>query len=149
MKPKPVRWTLLATALVLALPASGRAQGAECVVAYVLDGDTFNCRNGTTVRLLGTDAPEGGRFGDASRRALATLLPVDSRVRLEFDGERTDSNGRALAYVHTDGKMVNLVMVRLGYAFYRPDPDHPLHAAQLRAAEEEAKQARLGVWLKP
>ncbi|HUP19378.1 MAG TPA: thermonuclease family protein, partial [Gemmatimonadota bacterium] len=139
MKPNPIRWTLLAAALVLVLPATGRAQDAECVVAYVLDGDNFNCRNGRTVRLLGIDAPEGGRFGDASRRALATLLPVDARVRLEFDGERTDSEGRLRAYVFTNGRMVNQVMIRLGYAFFRPDPDHPRYAERLRAAEAEAK----------
>lgn len=147
----PVRRILLAlAAFALALPVSARAQEQEgCVVAFVLDGDTFNCRDGTTVRLLGIDAPEGGRFGEAARRALATLLPVDSRVRLEFDAERTDGEGRTLAYVFSNGRMANEVMVRLGYAFFRPDPDHRRFSPQLRSAENEAKEARIGVWLKP
>lgn len=138
---------LFAAVAALALTAAGPAAGQTrpCVVAFVVDGDTFNCRDGTTVRLLGADAPEGGRFGNASRRALLTLAPVDSTVRLEVEGEK-DSQGRTLAYVFAGEKMVNEVLVKLGYAFYRPDPDRTRYAPRLRAAEREAKQGRLGVW---
>ncbi len=133
--------------MILVSAGSAHAQRGTCVVAYVVDGDTFNCRDGTTVRLLGADAPEGGRFGDAARRALATLLPVDGAVQLQEEGERHDSKGRLLAYVFLgEGKMANEVLVRLGYAYFRPDPDHPRYAARLRAAEEEARKAKLGVW---
>lgn len=137
---------LYAAVAALALTAGPAAgQTRPCVVAFVVDGDTFNCRNGTTVRLLGVDAPEGGPFGDASRRALLTLAPVDATVRLEIEGEK-DSQGRVLAYVFAGEKMVNEVLVRLGYAFYRPDPDHTRYSPLLRAAEREAKQGKLGVW---
>lgn len=138
---------LYAAVAALALTAAGPVAGQTrpCVVAFVDDGDTFHCRDGTAVRLIGVDAPEGGRFGDASRRALLTLIPVDATVRLEVEGER-DSQGRVEAYVFVGEKMVNEVLVKLGYAFYRPDPDRTRYAPRLRAAEREAKQGKLGVW---
>lgn len=147
--PSPCGLLLLAgmlTVLAWARPDPARAQEGGCVVAFVMDGDTFNCRDGTTVRLLGIDAPEGGRFGGAARRALATLLPVDSRVRLETEDGATDSDGRMLAYVFANGRMTNEVLVRLGYAFYRPDPDRARYAVELRRAEQVARSGRLGVW---
>lgn len=141
-------FALLVAALVG--PGDAHAQGdpapGRCTVAFVVDGDTFNCRDGTSVRLLLVDAPEGGRFGDASRRALSTLLPVDTSVRLETDREVHDDQGRVRAYVYTDGRMVNDVMIRKGFAFFKPSPPNELHAARLRAAEESARQKGIGVW---
>lgn len=138
---------LLASSLA---PLSASAQNAArrtCKVAYVVDGDTFNCRDGTTIRLSQVDAPEGGRFGDASRRALATLIPVDREVRVENAAESRDDQGRLLGIVYLDdGRMVNDVMIRKGFAFFKPgSPDAP-HADRLRTAENEARSAELGVW---
>lgn len=119
----------------------------RCVVAFVVDGDTFNCRDGTSVRLLLTDAPESGRFGDASRRALSTLVPIDSIVRLETDSEVRDRQGRVHAYVYLDdGRMVNDVMIRKGFAFFKPSPSNERHAERLRTAEEIARRQGIGVW---
>ena len=127
-----------------------RAQEAapsRCAVAFVVDGDTFNCRDGTSVRLLMVDAPEGGRFGEASRRALSTLVPVDSTVRLETDREVHDSQGRVRAYVYDGaGRMINERMIRKGFAFFEPSLPNERHAARLRAAEEAARSDGVGVW---
>lgn len=154
-------FALVALLLVSALvaPSGARAQEGRaqervqadapqrCAVAYVVDGDTFNCRDGTSVRLLLVDAPESGRFGDASRRALSTLLSVDSTVRLETDREVRDRQGRVRAYVYlADGRMVNEVMIRKGFAFFKPSPPDQRYAARLRGAEEAARQDGIGVW---
>ena len=76
-------------------PAPARAQKEQvetlsCTVAYVIDGDSFNCRDGTKIRLLLVNAPESGPFGDLARRALVGLLPVGETFRIEFDRERRD-----------------------------------------------------------
>lgn len=140
---------LLVAAVAILRPGDARAQGTSCVVAFVVDGDTFNCRDGTGVRLIGVDAPERGRFGSAARRALATLLSVDSRVRLETDAESRDSQGRLQVYVFLpDGRLANEVLVRMGYAFYRPNPANDRFAQRLRSAEDQAKENKLGVWSK-
>ncbi len=148
------RWGIALLALMLGsvvgsgdAVAQGDTARQQCAVAFVEDGDTFNCRDGTRVRLLMVDAPEGGRFGDASRRALSTLVPIDATVRLETDREVHDDQGRVRAYVYLDdGRMVNDVMIRKGFAFFKPSLPNERHADRLRAAEEIARQKGIGVW---
>ncbi|MBW3660475.1 MAG: thermonuclease family protein [Gemmatimonadetes bacterium] len=144
-------FALLALLALIAAPRAASGQPAAppeaCTVAFVVDGDTFNCRDGTTVRLLLVDAPEGGRFGDAARRALATLVPVDSTVRIETDREIRDGQGRLQGYVRLDdGRLVNDVLIRKGFAFFEPNPPNHRHAGRLRAAEDLARSEGLGVW---
>ena len=43
-------------------------------------------------------------------------LVGNKEVQLEFDVETFDRYGRTLAYVWVDGQMVNLAMLREGYA---------------------------------
>ena len=137
---------LAAAGLAAAAPAS--AQDPEsCTVAFIVDGDTFNCADGTTVRLLLVNAAEGGRFGEAARRALATLVPKGSVVRIEPGAKPRDGQGRLRAFVYLpDGRLVNQVLIRLGYAFFEPDPPNTAHVDDLRAAENRARRERLGVW---
>src|SRR4051812_12582684 len=75
---------------------AGPAPAPGCLVGRVVDGDTFYCRDGRKIRLIGVDSPERGQ-GAAARgasRALAILLPVGRRVRLEGDAAATDRYGR-------------------------------------------------------
>jgi micrococcal nuclease len=123
------------------------AQTETCTVAFVLDGDTLNCRNGERIRLLLVDAPERGPFGTLARNALAALLPSGSEIRLELDEESRDKRGRLLAYVFlADGRMVNEMLIRQGYAFLKPGVVNRRHSDRLRTAESTARQQRLGVW---
>lgn len=146
-----MRHSLLILGLIalVATPLSVRAQGpgGPCRVAHVLDGDTFNCKDGRKVRLLLADAPEAGRFGDVARRALSTLIPVDSEVSLETDSIDRDAAGRTLAYVYIpDGRMVNEILISQGYAFFKPSRQNDRHAARLREAEEKARGEKRGLW---
>lgn len=119
-------------------------------MAYVVDGDTLNCRGGEHVRLFHVDAPEDGPFGDLARRALAALLPVGTTVQIETDGGSRDKQGRLLAYVLLeDGRMVNEMLIRQGYAFLKPTRNSDRHAERLRMAETHARENRLGVWTSP
>lgn len=136
-----------------AAPGSLRAQdqaGAgsfSCTVAFVNDGDSFNCRDGTKIRLLLVNAPESGPFGDLARRALAGLLPVGETFRIQTDRERVDSQRRVLGYVFLpDGQLVNELMIRQGYAFLKPSEDNRLYLARLREAEAAARETRRGLW---
>ena len=147
----------LALALVVAF-AWGLAPGAataqdegrrsiSCTVAFVIDGDSFNCRDGTKVRLLLVNAPESGPFGDLARRALVGLLPVGESFRIETDRERRDKQGRMLGYVFLpDGQMVNELMIRQGYAFLKPSEDNRRYLSELREAEAAARETRRGLW---
>lgn len=153
-----MRPRLLALAVLLAAAWSFRpdpglaqvnagAQSRSCTVAFVTDGDTFNCRDGSKVRLLLVDAPEDGPYGDLARDALAGLLSVGRTFRLEVDSRETDKQGRVLAYVFlADGRMVNEMMVREGYAFLKPDEINRKYLPDLRTAEAAARETGRGLW---
>ena len=88
-----------------------------CTVTKVTDGDSIVCGQLGRVRLLGIDAPELSQkpFGKQSQRALAAMIPVGTTVQLEQDVQSRDRNGRLLAYVWRNGRMVNWEMVRAGW----------------------------------
>ena len=130
----------------LLLPVSLDAQDT-CIVAHVVDGDSLNCRDGRSVRLLLVDAPDAGRFGGVARRALVELAPTGSVVRLETDSIPRDEQGRTLAYVYLpDGRLINEILVREGFAFYKPSREHGRYADRMRAAEAAARGENRGVW---
>jgi micrococcal nuclease len=113
----------------------------------VIDGDSFNCRDGTKVRLLLVNTPESGPFGDLARRAMVSLLPVGETFRIETDRERRDKQGRILGYVFlADGQMANELMIRQGYAFLKPSEDNRRYLPRLREAETAARETRRGLW---
>ncbi len=159
-----MKTTLVTTLLCLLLaPTAARAQAASpgatsprvvrdslpasCTVAYVLDGDTWNCEGGTVVRLLLVNAPERGKYGDLARRALSSLLVVGSTARLEYDARTYTSDGRLLAYVFLpDGRFVNEMLIREGYAFLKPKPPNERYANRLRRAERLARERKVGLW---
>ena len=123
--------------------------GGTCVVQRVIDGDTFACADRRRVRLLLIDAPELDQapYGYSARRQLASLLLLDSRVRLELDVDWQDRYGRTLAYVHLDdGRMVNVEMVRSGYALVSVYPPNVQYVERMRAAADSARAARRGLW---
>jgi micrococcal nuclease len=135
------------------MPRSG---SRSVPVTRVVDGDTFHVFRGArdvTIRLIGIDTPEvdwyGGEaecYGAAAGRFVGDLLE-DARVRLEFDADRIDPYGRTLAYAYlADGRMLNVLLVRRGFAdvsIYEPNDRYEL---RLRAVEAAARRARAGLW---
>ena len=124
-----------------------------CTVERVVDGDTLTCREAADrVRLLLIDAPELS-VGEPAARAsafLASLLPRGTEARLELDIQERDRYGRILAYVFTaDGRMINEVMARSGYAVTAVYPPNVRHVDRIRAAVAEARAARRGLWASP
>jgi micrococcal nuclease len=136
-------------------PEEGTLRGT---VVTVHDGDTIRVRlDGgpeETVRLIGVNSQELDDAREAVRlmaflakrftfgrlyRAKVTLLPGP---------EARDSYGRLLAFVRTaDGDLFNVTLVREGYAFaYLKFPFDEALRKELKAAEEEARQAGRGLW---
>lgn len=125
-------------------------------VLRVVDGDTIHVlRRGrdVTIRLIGMDTPEvdwyGGRaecFGARAGRFLIELLE-DRRVRLEFDEDRIDPYERTLAYVYlADGRMMNELLVRRGFAVVTIYQPNDRHQGRLRAAQARARSRGAGLW---
>jgi len=138
----------LVPALAAAARPSPRVPRPDCIVARVVDGDTFYCRDGRKVRLLGVDSPEQGQ-GPAWRQAqsgLARLTPVGGRVRLEGDVAPTDRYGRALAWVWVGGTLVNEALVRDGWAVRYTVPPNVKYADRIERAQNQARARHAGLW---
>lgn len=140
------------------------------IVARIVDGDTIDLVVGAgrdTVRLIGIDTPEkrvndrarrdAGRTGRDLETILAagraatgyieTLIGPGDAVRLEFDVRRRDKYGRLLAYVYLgDGRMINEVMLRAGFATVYTVPPNVRHVERLRGAERRAREEQRGLW---
>lgn len=141
----------LAAAIVAAwlVPARLPAQSAEsCVVARIVDGDTFYCRDGLKVRPIGFDAPERGQgeiYG-LSRDALARLLEPGDTVRLEHDVAQMDRYGRRLAWVWRDTLLVNEAMVAGGWGLLYTVSPNVKYVSRLEAAQRRARESGAGLW---
>mgnify|MGYP006183005589 CR=1 FL=1 len=139
----------LILSLFLACGGSALSQSETCTVARVSDGDSITCADGTRVRFLSIDAPEldQGPFGRAAQAYLEAILPEGTEARLEIDVERTDRYDRLLAYVYRpDGRMVNRLMVRQGFAVAYVGPPNVRHVETIRAAADSARTQGLGLW---
>lgn len=127
------------------------ADAGEAWVDYVHDGDTLFLTDGRKVRLLGIDTPEVGEhaecYGDVARERLRTLLPAGTHVRTVADVQPLDRYGRSLLFLFTDdGALVNLGLIRDGYAEAVVLEPNVLWADRLEAAEDAAQAASLGMW---
>lgn len=102
-------------------------QEVSCVVERITDGDTIAC-------ML------------AWRNAWAARLPVGSQATLALDVEHRDQYGRLLAYVYRpEGRMVNAMMVRQGFAVPLVVPPNVRHVEMIRAAADSARENRIGL----
>ena len=143
--------TTCATAAALGHPRAVH----EGVVVHIEDGDTIDVRIGDRVervRYIGIDAPEvphhdteGTRGGESARR-LNRALAGGRRVSLELDAEERDHYGRLLAYVRVGDRMINLEMVRRGYARVLTIPPNTRYERRFEQAETEARVSGRGLW---
>jgi micrococcal nuclease len=122
-------------------------------VTRVYDGDTVAVvLNGEKekVRLIGIDAPEMGQepWGEEAKKYLGSLVNSSGwKVKIEYDAEKRDQYGRLLAYLwSTDGRLMNLQMVKNGYALLYTIPPNLKHVSEFRSAQHEARVERRGVW---
>jgi endonuclease YncB( thermonuclease family) len=120
-----------------------------CTVERVVDGDTFVCRGGERVRFLLIDAPEMAvePLGPLARDFLAELLPPGIEVSMELDVGERDRYGRLLAYVYLpDGRMVNEVLAREGFAQTMVIQPNVRYVERIRDAVSSARAANAGLW---
>ncbi len=125
-------------------------------VKTIYDGDTVALEDGRKVRLLGINTPEvqhKGKMADAGGEDAKTWLTnklQHTKVRLEFDFEKTDKYGRTLAHLFSEKKEhINLSLVKAGLATISIYPPNLLYANELLAAEKKAEQDKLGIWQRP
>jgi micrococcal nuclease len=95
----------------------------EVTLVSCTDGDTARFSTGGDsfpVRFLGIDTPESTyRFdpwGKSASLFTCDKLTNASTIVLESDGEITDGNGRYLAWVWYDGRLLNLELIEQAYS---------------------------------
>lgn len=164
----PQRWRqcICVGLFLLSVATAAGADELRGKVEWIYDGDTIKVAGVGKVRLLGIDTPEReasdkdrffvklGGNGNKLRRIAGEALRFNidtvkgKEVRLEFDREKRDTYGRLLAYVTLpDGRLLNRLMLEKGFAivFRRY---HFLRKEEFLAAEEQARQGKVGIWMK-
>ena len=127
-------------------------------VKKVDDGDTlqiFRYGRSEKVRFIGIDTPETvdprkpvqcfGKEASAKTKQLLT----GKTIRIEFDpvvGER-DKYDRLLAYVWLGNELINLTLLREGYAHeYTYRSQAYKYQSDFKQAEAGARQSEVGLW---
>ncbi len=145
-------WLVALAALAL-LPPSADAGPASCTVSRVVDGDTFDCTDGTRIRMLQINTPESNECGGAwATSALANIfLRPGTVARLEYDAVTVDRYGRTLAAPivrGTDGGDYNIsiVMVYVGLAKSAYYGDNSKFLTWAQNSETWARNAGWNMW---
>ena len=138
---------------------AGQGPGAEAddlaTVLTVQHGDEFEVLWRPpipvrfSVRLNRVDTPYSDQPGGREATEALADLVYGKKVRIEFEdpSEPTqDRSNRLIAYVWSDGEMVNTEMVRLGEGEFFTRFGEGKYAGRFRAAEAEARQANRGRW---
>lgn len=125
--------------------------------SHVIDGDTIELSGGQVVRYIGIDTPETRKRKDTEwiydpkpyaeeAKNFNRQLVEGKPVRLEFDVQQKDRYNRILAYVYRDDLMVNLEMLRQGYALIFTHPPNVRYMKEFLNAQKEARENRRGLW---
>jgi endonuclease YncB( thermonuclease family) len=145
---------LVAFALTLgslgALPLQSWAWDGASIrgAARIIDGDTIDVAN-VRIRLEGIDAPEVGQtcrrkwFGwwACGHEATETLRRLTENRTVTCDPRGHDKYSRTLAVCYADGRDINALMVRQGYAWA-----FVKYSRSYVREEELARAEGIGIW---
>jgi micrococcal nuclease len=128
---------------------------ARALVVDVIDGDTIvvvmdgdPARQAYQVRYLGVDAPENssatpwGVVAYETNRRLTNLKVV----RLVRDQTDFDDEGNLLRYVYLDNQLMSSLLAEQGLVRAAVEAPDDQFAAEIQAAEAQAREASRGIW---
>lgn len=120
----------------------------EGIVKRVIDGDTIELQDGTTIRYTGVNAPKKGELFNLEATQENMKLVEGKKVTLQYDAYTSDRFNRVLAYVFVGDKNLSLELAKKGLAKVAVYEDRRklIYQDQLLQAQEEAKAKKLGVW---
>ncbi|MBU1200747.1 thermonuclease family protein [Patescibacteria group bacterium] len=108
----------------------------------VIDGDTFDTKNGQRIRLAGLDAPEIGFCGaDEAKKELEKLI---KNKPLYIKVIYVDMGRRLISYVYTPKGLITTQLLKTGWA--RVVMGNNVEKQALIAASEYAKKNNLGIY---
>ncbi len=127
------------SAATAAAKASTAAAKPGLQVARVIDGDTVELTDKTTIRVAGIDTPERGQCGyTEATAALRTLVTGHDVTLVKAGKSNADRYGRLIRYVEVRGVDVGMDQLQAGLAIARYDSrdgygKHPREAAYIAA----------------
>lgn len=130
-------------------------KGERHKVVKIIDGDTVILEDGSSVRLVGIQAPKislgqpGFKDWPLAGVAKNTLsdLVLDNHVTLYYGGARTDRYQRHLAHLFLDeGRWVQGVLLRTGMARVYSFADNRALVEDMLRLEKHAESAHRGIW---
>ncbi len=127
------------------------------MVSRVIDGDTIELSSRERVRYIGIDTPEvrekigptwvyNPRPFSEDASAFNKKLVEGKTVRLEFDAQKRDKFKRLLAYVYIGDRMINIEMVKQGFAMIYTYPPNVRYTEKFLEAQREARDNKRGLW---
>ena len=114
----------------------------RCTVSRVIDGDTFVCKSGDTIRLAGINAPElDEHYGQESYEVLRDIIDNEV-VWLHITGK--GYYGRTIAYTYYNSIDISEHLLRNGYAKYSKY-DHRFYDSYI-SDQRYAEVYQKGIW---
>lgn len=138
----------------------------QALVVKVTNSDALILEDGRRIKLIGVESaglPEK-KYAERDKNGMiieepeqpdisleeqaityAQDLMEGKKVRLEFDVESIDRDGKQLAYVFlADGRLANAEMLRQGFVYLKIRPPNVKFEKDLRAAYQEGKREQRG-----
>lgn len=158
-----------ALCLLLLLPAA-LFSAEKYKLIRVVDGDTIVVDykgSHEKIRLIGIDTPEASINPKTHRDAKRSKTDVDTIIAqgkkattfveqvlqdeefvlVEFDVQKRDRYQRLLGYIYLlDGRMLNEMIVRSGYASLMTIPPNIKYKKRFLNAYKAARKEKLGLW---
>ena len=156
----------LVGAFFMALQTGAQASTTLCsvkktltqhAVHSIIDGDTIRLADDRRVRLIGINAPEVGGRGrsaepyavKAKHRLSALIKANNGKVGLIMGEQKRDRYGRVLAHLYDrHGANLEAQLVSEGLAYHVVVAPNVALADCLAQVEQQARQQRLGLWVK-
>ncbi|MGL4485352.1 MAG: thermonuclease family protein [Anaerovoracaceae bacterium] len=126
-------------------------------VSRVIDGDTIkvelNSGEKESLRLIGIDTPESVHPDKAKNSKEGKIASSYTKkilegknVGLEFDLQERDKYGRLLAYVYIEDELINLTLLKEGYAKTLTVPPNIKYESEFLKAQRKAAVDQKGFW---
>jgi endonuclease YncB( thermonuclease family) len=147
---------IIAVAILAVIILSSQQDIAPFTVVSIHDGDTITVKDkantGFEIRFFIVDSNENSKRlqqlgGEESTEYLKSILPISSKVSIDFTGRK--SYERHIATVYFKGQNINLEMLKSGHAIIdeRYIKQLPRESQiEYYQAQKVAKDRRLGRW---
>ena len=146
---------LLVAAAELGAPAHGQTRGERAYVTRAVDGNVIYAAvrdRIEAIRYIGVAVPYIAHPTRGPEPYAGVVLEMNRRlvegrwIRLDFDAQPRDSDGRLLAYVWVEDVFVNAALLYQGYAETERASVNTRYTGYFQGLEADARHAGRGLW---